>query len=74
MGIDAEVERAINFLYLAIVTDGLSDRQYVPLVERHVGCGSAMAGSAKRDQLSCVARVGAQLIIIRGELRDVHQD
>src|SRR5262245_7474851 len=49
--IEANVERPVNALLLAIKTNRLRDCENVRLVERVIERGTAMAGSAKHDAL-----------------------
>ena len=74
MGIDPQEQRPVNVLEFAVIANRLSDGQDVPLVERHVESGSAMAGRTEDNPLSGIARIGPQLVIVCDELRDVNKN
>src|SRR5579863_2916112 len=74
MSIHTEEEGPVNVLQFPVVTNRLSDRQDVPLVECHTCSRSAMARRAKHDTLLRLTRVGTQLVVGGDELWNVHQD
>src|SRR5262249_16522639 len=51
VGIEADVERPVNALLLAIKANRLRDSENVRLVERVIERGAAMTGSSKHDAL-----------------------
>src|SRR3546814_9668855 len=61
--VDAQEQRAVDALLLAVLADGLGDGQYVLLVEAAVERTAAMAGSAERHPLRGDRRIGLHVEI-----------
>jgi hypothetical protein len=74
VSIYAQEEGPPNALQFPVVTDRLSNRKNVPLVESRLCSRSTMAGRTKQDALSRVARIWAQFVVGRQESWNIHQD
>ena len=59
MGVDAEEQRAVDFLVPAVQADRLGDGQDVPLIKSTVEGGTAVPRGAKRDPLLGHTRIGS---------------
>src|ERR1700733_8700439 len=68
VGIHPEEERPVDLLELPVITNRLSNRENVPLVEGSVIRRSTMAGGAEHDSLLRIARIGPQLVVVRNKL------
>ena len=73
MRIDAEEQRTVDLLLLAVQANRLADGQDVRFVERLVECGAAMPGGAERHPLRRHRRVGLSRVIGGDEFGDVDQ-
>src|SRR5215467_7057795 len=62
VGVHPDEKGTVDALKFPVVTDCLSNRQDVPLVERHICSRSAMAGGSKHDPLSWIVRIWTKLV------------
>src|SRR5690606_20481778 len=73
VGVDAEEERPIDALLLAVLADGLRDGEDMLLVECGREGGAAVARGAEADTLLAAPRIGLERVVGADEPRDVHE-
>jgi len=73
MGIDAEVQRAVDALAIAVFADGLADRQHMPFIETALERVATVPGRAERDALRRHRGISAQVGIGGEQLRHIDQ-
>ena len=71
--VEAEEQRAVNALSLAVAADGLADREHVPFVEGPLERRAAMPRRAEGDSLGRHQGVGDLSVIGRDQPGDVEQ-
>ncbi len=73
MGIGTDKQRAADALGAAVITNRLTDRQHMCLIETVRQRAATMPGSTERDPLARNAKVRLQLKIGRQQRRDISQ-
>src|SRR5450631_1114408 len=73
MGVEADEQRAVDAVLLAVVANGLGDREHVGFVEAQFERSAAMSGGAEGDALRADRRIRALTEVGGDQSRHVHQ-
>ena len=73
MRVFAHLQRTVNALLSAVLTNGLGNGQNVRFGERAVQRGTAMTAGAKTDQLGGVPQIRPALVVVAIEPRQIHK-